>query len=85
MSIYIFHCLHFGKADGFCKITNKLVCVFSFVFMCPILETFVLREVLVDKLNFFGSKRLKLIDFTRSQFVGECYEKDGCCVRVRVA
>jgi hypothetical protein len=53
--------------------------------MCPILETFVLREVLVDKLNFFGSKRLKLIDFTRSQFVGECYEKDGCCVRVRVA
>jgi hypothetical protein len=54
--VYIFHCLHFGKADGFCKITSKLVCVFSFVFMCPILETFVLREVLVDKLNFFGSR-----------------------------
>lgn len=31
-------------------------CVFSFVFMCPILEKFVLREVLVEKLNFFGSR-----------------------------
>jgi len=42
--VSIFHCLHFGKADGFCKITSKLVCVFSFVFMCLILEKFVFKE-----------------------------------------
>jgi len=58
VSIYFIACI-LGRLMDFAKSQACLclvLCVFSFVFMCPILEKFVLRDVLVEKLNFFGSR-----------------------------